>query len=93
MSILNDQDSEILLFFWKLKTTLFDYSKSLLCFVLGIVLVALNPYEDVPLYGPDIISTYSGQDIRDLDPHIFAVAEDAYRNMIEYVLFNYLPID
>ena len=45
--------------------------------------MALNPYQDVPLYGPDIISMYHGQDIRDMDPHIFAVAEDAYRNMIE----------
>ena len=47
----------------------------------GIVLVAINPYQQLPLYGPDIISAYSGQSMGDMDPHIFAVAEDAFRAM------------
>ena len=45
----------------------------------GIVLVAINPYQQLPLYGPDIISAYSGQSMGDMDPHIFAVAEAAFR--------------
>jgi len=48
---------------------------------IGIVLVAINPYQQLPLYGPDIISAYSGQSMGDMDPHIFAVAEDAFRAM------------
>ncbi|XP_069784734.1 unconventional myosin-Vb-like [Narcine bancroftii] len=47
----------------------------------GIVLVAINPYEQLPLYGDDVIYAYSGQDVGDMDPHIFAVAENAYRQM------------
>ena len=43
--------------------------------------MAINPYEQLPLYGPDIISAYSGQSMGDMDPHIFAVAEDAFRAM------------
>lgn len=47
----------------------------------GIILVAINPYESLPIYGADIINAYSGQNMGDMDPHIFAVAEEAYKQM------------
>uniref|UniRef100_A0A6Q2ZAW1 Myosin VAb n=1 Tax=Esox lucius TaxID=8010 RepID=A0A6Q2ZAW1_ESOLU len=47
----------------------------------GIVLVAINPYESLPIYDHDIIHAYSGQNMGDMDPHIFAVAEEAYKQM------------
>ncbi|XP_031425450.1 unconventional myosin-Va isoform X2 [Clupea harengus] len=47
----------------------------------GIVLVAINPYESLPIYGSDIINAYSGQNMGDMDPHIFAVGEEAYKQM------------
>uniref|UniRef100_A0A667Z492 Myosin VAb n=1 Tax=Myripristis murdjan TaxID=586833 RepID=A0A667Z492_9TELE len=47
----------------------------------GIVLVAINPYESLHIYEADIISAYSGQNMGDMDPHIFAVAEEAYKQM------------
>ncbi|XP_038646436.1 unconventional myosin-Vb isoform X2 [Scyliorhinus canicula] len=47
----------------------------------GIVLVAINPYEQLPIYGEDVIHAYSGQNMGDMDPHIFAVAEEAYKQM------------
>ncbi|XP_023242881.1 unconventional myosin-Va-like [Centruroides sculpturatus] len=47
----------------------------------GIVLVAINPYEELPIYGNDTIFAYRGQAMGDLDPHIFAVAEEAYTQM------------
>ncbi|KAM9854202.1 unconventional myosin-Va-like [Aulostomus maculatus] len=47
----------------------------------GIVLVAINPYESLPIYEADIINAYSGQNMADMDPHIFAVAEEAYKQM------------
>lgn len=52
---------------------------------LGIILVAINPYETLPIYGADIINAYSGQNMGDMDPHIFAVAEEAYKQMARYV--------
>ena len=59
----------------------------------GIVLVAINPYEQLPIYGEDIINAYSGQNMGDMDPHIFAVAEEAYKQMARLVeallLFHY----
>lgn len=52
--------------------------------VVGIVLVAINPYESLPIYEPDIINAYNGQNMGDMDPHIFAVAEEAYKQMARF---------
>ncbi|KAF7730180.1 Myosin type-2 heavy chain 1 [Apophysomyces ossiformis] len=48
----------------------------------GIVLIAANPFARVPLYEPEIIQQYSGRRRGELEPHLFAIAEDAYRCMI-----------
>lgn len=48
----------------------------------GIVLIATNPFQKVDqLYSQDIIQAYSGSRRGELDPHLFAIAEDAYRCM------------
>jgi len=47
----------------------------------GIVLVAINPYEELDIYGSDTVWAYRGQAMGDLDPHIYAVAEEAYTKM------------
>lgn len=47
----------------------------------GIVLVAINPYEQLHIYGSDTISMYRGKNMGDLDPHIYAVAEEAFTKM------------
>lgn len=47
----------------------------------GIMLVAINPYDQLPIYGEEVIDAYSGQDMADMEPHIFSVAEEAYRTM------------
>jgi myosin V len=49
----------------------------------GIVLIAVNPFQRVSLYGPEIIQAYSGRRRGDLEPHLFAIAEDAYNAMIK----------
>ncbi|KAG0240728.1 P-loop containing nucleoside triphosphate hydrolase protein [Mortierella sp. GBAus27b] len=48
----------------------------------GIVLIAANPFARVNLYSPDVIQAYSGRRRGELEPHLFAIAEDAYRCMI-----------
>ncbi|KAK3604422.1 hypothetical protein CHS0354_008749 [Potamilus streckersoni] len=50
----------------------------------GIVLVAINPYEQLEIYGNDIIHAYSGQDMGAMDPHIYAVAEEAFKRMARF---------
>ncbi|RKO93119.1 P-loop containing nucleoside triphosphate hydrolase protein [Blyttiomyces helicus] len=57
------------------QNTIYTYS--------GIVLIAMNPFARLSLYGPEIMRGYSGQRRDQLDPHLFAVAEEAYRNMIK----------
>ena len=62
----------------------------------GIVLVAINPYEEIPLYGLDVISAYNGASMGEMDPHIFAVAEEAFRTMSRFsfvvVIFYFNPV-
>ncbi|KAK7032835.1 myosin motor domain-containing protein [Favolaschia claudopus] len=48
----------------------------------GIVLLAVNPFEPVPLYTPDIVKSYIGRNKGELEPHLFAIAEDAYAAML-----------
>ncbi|WFD29063.1 Myosin type-2 heavy chain 1 [Malassezia sp. CBS 17886] len=48
----------------------------------GIVLIAVNPFFSLNLYSPEIIQAYAGRRRGELEPHLFAVAEDAYRCMI-----------
>ncbi|KAJ7285580.1 myosin 5 [Mycena rebaudengoi] len=47
----------------------------------GIVLIAVNPFQRVTMYGPDIIQAYAGRKRGELEPHLFAIAEDAYTAM------------
>ncbi|CAK9436845.1 uncharacterized protein LODBEIA_P13670 [Lodderomyces beijingensis] len=48
----------------------------------GIVLIATNPFQRVEhLYSQDIVQAYAGTRRGELDPHLFAIAEDAYRCM------------
>ena len=48
----------------------------------GIVLVALNPYQQLPVYGAELSAAYSGRPLGELEPHVFAVAEEAYSTMM-----------
>ena len=54
---------------------------AILYIISGIVLVAINPYEQLDIYNNDIIQAYSGQDLGAMDPHIYAVAEEAFKRM------------
>jgi myosin I len=52
------------------------------CYI-GSVLISTNPYEMVKgLYGPQVIDRYRGKYIYEEQPHVYAVAEQAYRRMI-----------
>ncbi|KAG1355859.1 hypothetical protein G6F62_002230 [Rhizopus arrhizus] len=58
------------------------YMQRLIYTYSGIVLIAVNPFDRVSLYDSDIVQQYSGRRRGELEPHLFAIAEDAYRCMI-----------
>lgn len=49
----------------------------------GIVLVAINPFTDLEIYGEDTIQMYHTNlaNLAQMDPHIYAVAEDAFTKL------------
>jgi myosin heavy subunit len=49
----------------------------------GSILVSVNPYERLPIYDLSIAKQYIGQRIGALPPHIFAIADQAYRSVLE----------
>ena len=46
----------------------------------GPVLVAVNPFKKVPLYGNDYIEAYKCKAIE--SPHVYAITDTAIREMI-----------
>lgn len=49
---------------------------------IGHVLIAVNPYKWLDIYGPSVMKQYVHQNRVDVPCHIFATAEAAYRGMV-----------
>lgn len=50
----------------------------------GSILVAVNPYQILPIYTLEQIKLYKDRKIGELPPHIFAIGDNAYNNMRRY---------
>jgi len=58
------------------------YKDDLIYTYSGLFLVAINPYCNIKLYTPEFINLYHGSVKEENKPHIFAVAEEAYQNLL-----------
>ena len=47
----------------------------------GIALIAINPYENLDIYSEKVIQAYSASNMKDKDPHLFAVSKEAFKDM------------
>ncbi|KAM5165557.1 unconventional myosin-VIIb [Mantella aurantiaca] len=47
----------------------------------GAILIAVNPYEELPFYSTEQIQMYRNRRIGELPPHIFALADTCFFNM------------
>ena len=49
----------------------------------GLFLVTVNPYTPLPIYTNEYVNMYKGRSREDNKPHIFAMADEAFRNMVD----------
>ncbi|XP_026520974.1 unconventional myosin-VI isoform X2 [Notechis scutatus] len=58
------------------------YSKDRIYTYVANILIAVNPYFDIPkLYSLDVIKKYQGKSLGTLPPHVYAIADKAFRDM------------
>ncbi|KAH8701845.1 P-loop containing nucleoside triphosphate hydrolase protein [Talaromyces proteolyticus] len=59
------------------------YQSDLIYTYSGLFLVTVNPYCPLPIYTNEYVRMYKGQNREDTRPHIFAMADQAFRNLVE----------
>merc|ERR1712168_1650695 len=65
--------------FWNLKTR---YQAKLIHTYSGLFVVVVNPYKRYPLYTHRVCKIYLGKRRNEVPPHLWAIAEGAYRDML-----------
>merc|ERR1711963_513319 len=66
--------------FWNLKTR---YQAKMIHTYSGLFVVVVNPYKRYPLYIHRVCKIYLGKRRNEVPPHLWAIAEGAYRNMLQ----------
>lgn len=59
------------------------YQADLIYTYSGLFLVTVNPYCTLPIYSNEYIKMYKGRSREDTKPHIYAMADGAFRSLVE----------
>jgi myosin protein heavy chain len=59
------------------------YQADLIYTYSGLFLVTINPYCPLPIYTNEYINMYKGQSREETKPHIYAMADEAFRNLVD----------
>ncbi|XP_020845743.1 unconventional myosin-Ia [Phascolarctos cinereus] len=51
---------------------------------IGNVLISVNPYQQLPIFGPEFIDKYKEYNFYELKPHIYALANQAYQSLTDH---------
>jgi len=49
----------------------------------GLFCVVVNPYKRLPIYTEKVIDVYKGKKRHEVPPHVYSVADQAYRSMLQ----------
>ena len=49
---------------------------------IGTILISINPYKRLPLYTFEQIHRYNRKGTRELPPHVFSIADRAYKSLV-----------
>ncbi|KAM9350725.1 myosin-7B-like [Symphorus nematophorus] len=49
----------------------------------GLFCVTVNPYKWLPVYSADVVAAYKGRRRADTPPHIYAIADNAYTDLLQ----------
>merc|ERR1712088_4983 len=58
------------------------YKAKLIYTYSGLFCIVVNPYKRYPIYTPRVVTMYLGKRKNEVPPHLWAITETAYRNML-----------